>query len=541
MREKISKEIFDKIEEAKRLVSSQPNEAMKLSMEAFNSAKYNNLSLEEAYSLLNMALVNRALSNKSSMLDYSFKALTLFEKEGDILGQIKALNLIGIAYFYSSLYEEAYEFFIRTKKLLEIKSDPSLLSANLNNIGEIYRESSMNAKALEYYNKAKDIAKENDLEINYAAILGNIGEIYFIEGQYDLSIKVYMDAHETLLSSKDLVSLGEIEYKIGKVQFKLEKYDEAEEYFHKALSRLLSIENKFYAIDTLIYMGQIYEEKDSRMVLDYYHKAIEFCQAVESNKKLANVYKLLSLYYEKQEDYKNALAYSKKFCSINEEVINSNIKDKLEILSIELNNIDDARLFVKIKERLEKEISKQKLQIEKIKKDNEILQKKAYEDELTGIPNRRSLNDLFSREFKTSNENLFLYILDIDNFKKYNDYWGHAEGDICIKKIASCIVNIKNDNFHVFARYGGEEFIYFSTSFNYNDALDLGNKIRNEVEKLGLYYMDKDNKLPVTISMGGVFGTNKDFNSYKNMIELADRELYRAKDMGRNLTFLKLY
>lgn len=278
MREKISKEIFDKIEEAKKLVSSQPNEAMKLSLEALNSAKYNNIPLEEAYSLLNIALVNRVLSNKSLMLDYSFKALTIFEEEGDILGQIKALNLIGIAYFYSSLYEDAYEFFIRTKKLLEIKSDPYLLSANSNNIGEIYRESSMNTKALEYYNKAKDIAKENNLELNYAAILANIGEIYFTECQYDLSIKVYMDAYKILLNNKDLVSLGELEYEIGKVHFKLGKYGEAEECFQRALSRLQSIENKFYAIDILIHLAQLYEEKDCKLALDYYDKAIEFCK-----------------------------------------------------------------------------------------------------------------------------------------------------------------------------------------------------------------------------------------------------------------------
>lgn len=78
-------------------------------------------------------------------------------------------------------------------------------------------------------------------------------------------------------------------------------------------------------------------------------------------------------------------------------------------------------------------------------------------------------------------EQIVLFMIDIDNFKKYNDYWGHSQGDICLRKISDSIKKIQNNRGDIFGRYGGEEFIYISTFLSYGDALELGNLIRTEV------------------------------------------------------------
>ncbi len=542
MKKIVSKEIYSKLDYAKSIASVYPDKSMEICQEAYNLAKTNYLILEEGYALIGMSLSSRVKSDGSSMLDYSYRALTIFKDKEHIPGQIKALNLIGIAYFYSSMYEESLKCFLKVTDLLERNRDDFLLSSVLNNIGEIYRESEIYDKAMEYYEKAVDIVVANNYSLNHAAILGNIGEIHFDKREFEIALEVYNKSHNILSDTNDMVNLGDIENRIGKVYFAIGDFEKAEEYYLKSYERLEDISNKYYVIDVLINIAKLYIGSRSRKVLYFYEKAIEFAEKVGSKKKLCQVYKLISEYHEDEGDYKNALELYKKYSNVNKEIMSSSLRTKLEILNIEFRNIKDTDEFEQIRNRLEKEITRQKKEIEKIKLANEILEKKAYEDELTGISNRRSINiylKKFIEEISSKEHSIVLFMMDIDNFKKYNDYWGHAEGDICLKKIAECIRKIQISRSDSFGRYGGEEFVYISTSINYEDASKLGNLIRTEVEEVGLYYMDGEEKRPVTISVGGVIGIRSDFKSISNIMEIADKELYRAKDMGKNITILK--
>lgn len=542
MKKTISEEIYSKLHYAKSIASINPDKSMEISKEAYALAKTNSLELEEGYSLIGMVLACRVKSDSSSMLDYSFRALSIFEARNHIAGQVKAFNLIGIAYFYSSIYEEALKYFLKVEDLLESNKDDFLLSRIFNNIGEIYRESAMYDRAMEYYGKGIDIAVENNFSLNHAALLSNIGEIHFTKGEFDTALMVYNESYDILIDSNDMVSLGEIENRIGKVYFEIGDFKKAEEYYFKSFERLKDINNKYYVIDVLINIAKLHSIKSSIETLNFYEEAMEFAESVGAKKKLCQIYKLISEYHQSQGNYKNALEYYKNYCNINEQIMSSNLRNKLEILNIELKNIHMIGEFEQIKIRLEKEITTQKNKLEKIKMTNKILEKKAYEDELTGIPNRRSINTYLRRilkEMGTKEDLIALFIIDIDKFKKYNDCWGHSQGDNCIRKITECIKKIQNNRNDIFGRYGGEEFVYISTSLTYEDAFNLGNLIRTEVERIGLYYMDKGVHNNVTISVGGVIGSSSDFKSMVNIMELADKELYRAKAMGRNMTILR--
>lgn len=542
MKKTISEEIYSKLHYAKSIASINPDKSMEISKEAYALAKTNSLELEEGYSLIGMVLACRVKSDSSSMLDYSFRALSIFEARNHIAGQVKAFNLIGIAYFYSSIYEEALKYFLKVEDLLESNKDDFLLSRIFNNIGEIYRESAMYDRAMEYYGKGIDIAVENNFSLNHAALLSNIGEIHFTKGEFDTALMVYNESYDILIDSNDMVSLGEIENRIGKVYFEIGDFKKAEEYYFKSFERLKDINNKYYVIDVLINIAKLHSIKSSIETLNFYEEAMEFAESVGAKKKLCQIYKLISEYHQSQGNYKNALEYYKNYCNINEQIMSSNLRNKLEILNIELKNIHMIGEFEQIKIRLEKEITTQKNKLEKIKMTNKILEKKAYEDELTGIPNRRSINTYLRRilkEMGTKEDLIALFIIDIDKFKKYNDCWGHSQGDNCIRKITECIKKIQNNRNDIFGRYGGEEFVYISTSLTYEDAFNLGNLIRTEVERIGLYYMDKGVHKNVTISVGGVIGSSSDFKSMVNIMELADKELYRAKAMGRNMTILR--
>lgn len=545
MENNISKKIYKILDEAKKISTIYPDKSYEMSEEAYYMSINNNLKTEEGYTLIAMSFACRVKSENNKVLDYSYNALEIFEEEDDILGQIKALNLIGIAYFYSSMYEEALKNLLQVIDLLDEVQDYFLLSCVLNNIGEVYRESAKYEKAIEYYDSALQICINNDLKINTASIFNNIGEIYFIENKYDEAMKYFTNSYEILIEEKDMITLGEVENKLGKLYYITKDYNKAEEYFFSALKRLENVNNKFYAIDVLNNIAMLKSDKDSSEAFYYFDKAIQFAEEINAKKKLSEICKTLSEYYEKAGNFKVALEYFKKYSGVNEEIMTSNIGNKLEILKIELGYLKDKDKFEKVKiinHRLEREISNKRKELENIKKSNKVLEKKTFEDELTKIPNRRFINHYLNNsweKFLLRDEMIVLFIIDIDNFKKYNDYWGHSKGDECLINVANCLKNIQERRNDIVARYGGEEFIYFAKGINYVQALELGNLIRKEVEKLGLeYVLDNQSKI-VTISVGGAIGKTSIFNNIPDIIQIADKELYKVKDMGRNNTYLK--
>ena len=434
------------------------------------------------------------------------------------------------------MYEEALEYFLRSQDVL--KSDDPLNTNLLNNIGEIYRECELYDKALEYYRRAISFINDKYSSSNHAAILCNIGEVYFSTNSLSKALESYEKSYNILIKGKDMISLGEVENRIGKVYFEMGDLDTAEVYYSSSLKRLKMINNKYYAIDTLINIAQLYSEN----ALEYYKEARGYALEVNSKKKLLKIYQLMSEHYENRFDYQEALKYYKEYFYINQEIVNLNLKNKLEILNIDIENIKTKEKIDYIKAKLENEINRQKNELKRIKKTNEILERQAYEDELTGVKNRRSINNYLKEFFERDlfqEDKIVLFIIDIDRFKRYNDYWGHSQGDICIKQISEHIERIQTERDDIFGRYGGEEFIYISTNIDYEEALKLGDRIRKEIEDIGIYYLYKGEEKPITISMGGVIGEIRDFDSMADVIEKADIELYKAKQNGRNTLILK--
>ena len=544
MEKTISPQIYEQLNEANKISSIYPQKSYEMAKKAYNMSRKNNLKKEEGYALISMTFACRAKSETIKMLDYSFNALEIFEEINDQHGQIKSLNLIGIAYIYNYTYEVALKYFLRANDLLSKFKDDYLHSCVLNNIGEIYRDSFSYETALEYFNKSLKICTDNNYKINSAVILGNIGEVYFVKCKYSESLEYLYKSYNILINEKEMISLGEIENKLGKVYYKIKNYNKAEEYFFSSLNRLEGVNNKYYAIDTLINIANLNLENYPDKSLYYLEIAMRYAVSINSKKKLCEVYRSISEYYEKLGDYKASLEYYKNFSQINEEIMSSSLGNKLQILKIELGHLKEAVKFEKLKNRLEIEIANQKNELVKIKKSNELLEKKANEDELTGVPNRRYLNNYLLKtweQLQLNDENIAILMIDIDNFKKYNDYWGHTKGDECLKKIADCINNISMVRKDIFGRYGGEEFVYYARNINYDQALELGNLIRTEVQELGMNYMLNNENKSITISVGGSIGKITDFNCVKNMMEVADKELYNAKDLGKNTTSVKVF
>jgi diguanylate cyclase (GGDEF)-like protein len=153
----------------------------------------------------------------------------------------------------------------------------------------------------------------------------------------------------------------------------------------------------------------------------------------------------------------------------------------------------------------------------------------AFKDALTGLYNRRYLDD-FIKKFVSLNKedtNFAIVFIDIDRFKKVNDELGHSAGDCILKRLA---VNFKSSirPDDLLCRYGGEEFIIIFTDILKQDVIKKVEHIRSNIENR-IFECDKQK---ITISIGISFGKKND-DIYK-VIEESDKALYMAKEAGRN-------
>ncbi len=129
---------------------------------------------------------------------------------------------------------------------------------------------------------------------------------------------------------------------------------------------------------------------------------------------------------------------------------------------------------------------------------------------------------------------LSLIMLDIDNFKKFNDTYGHLAGDKCIQAISSILkTNIERVS-DVAARYGGEEFIIILPGTDENGAKALAERIRRAIEDLAIPHLGSDTEKSVTVSIGIVTIYPANLLSQDEALKLVDEALYCAKEKGRN-------
>ncbi|MBU1087225.1 MAG: diguanylate cyclase [Candidatus Omnitrophica bacterium] len=164
------------------------------------------------------------------------------------------------------------------------------------------------------------------------------------------------------------------------------------------------------------------------------------------------------------------------------------------------------------------------------------LRKQSVTDPLTQIPNRRDFTMHIIQEFnrsKREGSKLSILMCDIDNFKAYNDTYGHKRGDECLQIVAKVIEQTLNRPADFCARYGGEEFILILPHTDIDGAAHVAEKMRQNIVKLSVAHEGSPNHKIVTLSLG--VGTCSSLDMvYEDLIKKADIALYKAKANGRN-------
>lgn len=156
-------------------------------------------------------------------------------------------------------------------------------------------------------------------------------------------------------------------------------------------------------------------------------------------------------------------------------------------------------------------------------------------DELTGLRNRRYLNELLPRVFKRAfreKSSISVLILDIDFFKRLNDTYGHQFGDLCLATAGRLIDKTMRRPDDVPFRYGGEEFVAMLPNTDSNGARIVAEKIRTDIEQSIVSNATHSVSMTVSIGIASVVPSERD--DHETLLKIADDSLYRAKEEGRN-------
>lgn len=179
-----------------------------------------------------------------------------------------------------------------------------------------------------------------------------------------------------------------------------------------------------------------------------------------------------------------------------------------------------------------------------IKLQTDLLTKMSYLDGLTGLSNRYFLDDVLEKGILQTNElkeSVAILMIDIDWFKQYNDIYGHQKGDECLKKVAKNILEIFNKPNDEVIRYGGEEILCILPNTNLTKAEELSNQLLSSLANKGIYHTGSPIGI-VTVSIGIAMVNNSNSTNKTNieLINFADKALYKAKQKGRNCYVVEL-
>ena len=158
----------------------------------------------------------------------------------------------------------------------------------------------------------------------------------------------------------------------------------------------------------------------------------------------------------------------------------------------------------------------------------------ALRDPLTKLFNKRYLMDRLDSELKFAHRHetaVSILMLDLDHFKRINDSYGHLAGDAVLMHLAQILVKaVRNED--VVARFGGEEIVIILRSISLELALTLGERLRRTVEKQVVTHQDREIEATVSIGVAGFPSTRAE--TVEQLLDAADKALYRAKHAGRN-------
>jgi len=189
--------------------------------------------------------------------------------------------------------------------------------------------------------------------------------------------------------------------------------------------------------------------------------------------------------------------------------------------------------------KLQKTINQLRRQIKCLKIENQKLQSLSVTDDLTGLYNMRFFKERLDQEFRRAaryHTNLSLIMFDLDYFKNINDCSNHLMGSYVIAQVGK-LVAATIRTMDIAARYGGDEYIILLPETTNQGAIQLANRVREDIELMTCDNGDFQTKLTASFGIGCFPSSKCSIDNKETLMKVADENLYHAKHAGRNCVF----
>ncbi|HEY8909112.1 MAG TPA: diguanylate cyclase [Desulfosporosinus sp.] len=222
------------------------------------------------------------------------------------------------------------------------------------------------------------------------------------------------------------------------------------------------------------------------------------------------------------------------------------VRQDQSLFDIEVNsglirnaNGQPTKMVFIVRDITERKLAEQQIQelVQQLEIERNTAQLNSMTDSLTGLANRRCFDEALGIEFyrsKRSGSTLSLIMLDVDHFKKFNDYYGHVAGDDCLRQLGTTLKTMVGRAPDIVARYGGEEFVIILPETDDIGSKALAERIRKAIEALSIPHSASETAKFVTVSLGVVTVYTTELASPEQVVAMADEAMYCSKDEGRN-------
>ncbi len=446
-------------------------------------------------------------------------------EEYTLLGRV--YNLLGVNAIIHGNQTVALDYYLLTQKYAELADGTFLLGFADVNISYIYMELEDYRQALKYLMKGIRIIRRHKADSFYYRNLSicyyRLGYCYIQLGHPQKALAVLGKSQELYeKASQPTVFPGEfvLDGLAVHTYHALSMEEECNRYLEKLMKVIETYEVSVDSLDDIIRMGE-YLLSIGRSV-----EAGRILQILEVGEKKISVVNLKLMlsefrlhYYEVSGNKDQKDAELVHFYRLTQE----NKREKM---------LSD-RFMLDVRQKLEEMTMKQK----DLEREKQMLVRMASYDELTGLPNRYSLNAFSSEAFERAfarQTTLAFEILDIDYFKQYNDTYGHQAGDEVLQLIAGVLTFFVKSHERVYAgRYGGDEFVVLYENYTDDEVMEMANELRRHVRDLRILNEGVSEDTYLSISQGIRNTVPHASNKIWDYMYAADNALYDVKKQGK--------
>ena len=489
----------------------------------------------QASCFLGQGIVHRNQATYRTALECFHKGLELARRSHARRTESTLLN--GLANVYSVLgsHSEAVGYYLQALELTRTEADTRAELVILGNLGFLSEELGDLQQALAYYGQA--LALCDTLQDHYfrTSILSNRASTLRQLGRLEEALEGGEAACTLARESKNLMGLAPALQVVASIHNDLKHHELAESLLREVLNLYESVGNVRHLPEALRLFGDVVSRQGRHeAACQAYLQALERAQHTDDPKETAAAHCALADHFAKQGAFQDALSHFKAHVALEQRLQREHVQLVLSSRLAEVEHqkaVKDAEL-----QRLRNgELAEAIASLEKANQEKETLlqqlSQQAIEDPLTGLYNRRYLDDYLPRECLLAQRHqrpLALALADLDNFKFINDTFSHQTGDQVLKIVASLFQSIcrKSD---VIVRYGGEEILLVMPDTGLPQAQEVCERVRRAVEDYPWAKIHPE--LQVTLSMGVSDAINR---SGRLLLRRADRLLYVAKNAGKN-------